>query len=117
MASITITLTDLPEAQVQISTDAERPVVGSGVSPAGAIAMELLGTAFKRGCHVIYDAKEVPLIALALELIDPDGFGFSVTQEVRDRARRVLGRGAVARPIEDGVNIDRVHLLRQGGAL
>lgn len=91
MATITITLIDLPHAHVSVRTDAGRPTIGQGVTPAEALAMELLGTTFKRGAEVVYDARQVPALALARDLLDPDGFGFSVTNEVHDRARDVLG--------------------------
>ncbi|MBO9647387.1 MAG: hypothetical protein J7605_02670 [Variovorax sp.] len=113
MPSITITITDLADAEIRVTTDAQAPTVGTAVSPAQAIAMELLGIAFKRGCFVVYDAKRVPAIALALELLDPEGLGFAVTPEVRDRARVVLGRpGAERRQPMQGVDIDRVHSKR-----
>jgi len=113
LASITITLIDLPNSHVTVRTDADKPAVGVGVTPAQAIAMELLGTALRRGSEVVYDAHQVPAIALAHELLDPEGLGFAVTGEVRERARRVLGRGAVERPPVDGVDIDRVYRTRR----
>lgn len=113
MATITITITDLAAAHVSVCTDASPPAVGRGVTPAEALAMELLGTAFKRGAYVIYDKHQVPAIALALELLDPEGLGFAVTSEVRDRAREVLGRQAIERRIPmQGLDIDQVHRTR-----
>lgn len=117
MATITITLSDLPNSHVSVCTDAEKPTVGHGVTPAQAIAMELLGTAFRRGSTVIYDAHQVPAIALALELLDPDGFGHAVTPEVRDRARRVLGRPEGERKPMAGVDIDIDQVYRTRGLL
>lgn len=102
MAAITITITDQGDAGVVVHTDAEPPQVGRGVSPAQAIAMELLGTAYKRGAEVIYDPQRVPSTALAREILDPEGFGFSVTSEVRDRARNVLGKPSVETPRRRG---------------
>lgn len=112
MATITITITDLAAAHVSVCTDASPPAVGRGVTPAEALAMELLGTAFRRGAHVVYDKHQVPAIALALELLDPEGLGFAVTAEVRDRARVALGRKAVERQAMEGIDIDRVHSTR-----
>lgn len=113
MASLTITITDLPAGHVSVCTDASPPMIGCGVTPAEALAMELLGTAYKRGAHVVYDKHQVPAIALALELLNPEGLGFAVTSEVRDRAREVLGRQAVERrqPTRD-LDIYEVHLTR-----
>jgi hypothetical protein len=109
MASLTITLIDLAGGLVSVRTDARAPTVGRGLTPAEAIAMELLGTSFKRGCEVIYDPHQVPVVALALDLLDPEGLGHAVTRELRDRARRALGRARVDATPTDGVDIDRVH--------
>ncbi len=116
MSSITITLIDLHGGHVSVRTDAAEPQVGAGLTPAQAVAMELLGTALKRGAEVVYDANQVPAIALALELLDPDGFGFAVPLEVRSRARRALGRDKIDRTPTDGVDIDRVHRVRRAAA-
>lgn len=112
MATITITLIDEPNYGVSVRTDAERPSVGRGVTPAEALALELLGTSFRRGAEVLYDRHQVPLVALALELIDPDGFGHAIPREILERARRALGRPPIDRPAPAGVDIDLVHLTR-----
>lgn len=91
MASITITLTDRPDGTVRVCTDGSPPLIGQGISHSQALAMELLGTAFRRQAEVVYDAHQVPAIALAREMLNPEGLGFAVTPEVRDRARDVLG--------------------------
>ncbi len=92
MASITITISDLPHAHVSVCTDADKPVVGRSVTPAEALAMELLGTSFKRGAHVVYDAAQVPALALAMELLSPDAYGWVVPAEIARHARIALGR-------------------------
>jgi hypothetical protein len=113
MAIITITLIDLPDGTVRVCTDGSPPLVGQGLCHSQALAMELLGTAFKRRAEVVYDPHQVPAIALALELLDPEGLGFAVNKEIRDRARLALGRKAVEhRPTMAGVDIDRVHTTR-----
>jgi hypothetical protein len=112
MASITITITDLPHAHIGVCSDAERPVIGHGLSPAQALAMELLGTAFRRGAHVDYDAAKVPLIALARDLVDPEMFGHAVTTEIRNRAMRALGREAVFSDIEPVLSPERAEEIR-----
>ena len=111
MASITITLIDLEGGHVSVRTDADRPMIGKGVTPAQALSMELLGTAFKRGAEVLYDAQSVPAVALALDLLDVDGLAHAVPPEVRDRARRALGRDKVDRTPTDGIDIDRIHRM------
>ena len=112
MASITLTLIDLESGHVSVRTDALRPQVGTGVTPAQALAMELLGTSFKRGADVLYDAQAVPTIALALDLLDADGLAHAVPPEVRDQARRALGRDKIDRTPTCGVDIDRIHRTR-----
>ena len=92
MASITITISDLPHAHVSVCTNADKPVVGRSVTPAEALAMELLGTSFKRGAHVVYDAGQVPALALAMELLSPDAYGWVVPAEIARHARMALGR-------------------------
>lgn len=114
MASITITLTDIGEAQIKVTTDADHPVVGRPVTPAEALAMELLGTSFRRGAEVFYDANQVPLVALALDLMSPEMYGWAVPQEIRRRVRLVLGprMGQLVpqqRTPSAGVDIDAVH--------
>lgn len=91
MATITITISDLPHGHVSVCTDADRPVVGQGVTPAQALAMELLGTAFKRGSDVVYDARRIPCVALAMDLLSPDAYGWAVPPEVARHARSALG--------------------------
>jgi hypothetical protein len=112
MATITITLIDCPDGHVSVRTDADRPMIGKGITPGQALAMELLGTAFKRGGEVVYDPTQVPAIALALELLDPEGLGHAVTRELRDRARRALGRDRIDRTPLGGVDMDRIYRTR-----
>jgi len=91
MPSITITLIDRGQGKVSVHTDAVRPHIGASVTQAQGLAMELLGTSYKRGAEVIYSTDPAPAVALLRELLSPEGFGFAVTAEVRDRAREVLG--------------------------
>ncbi|MEZ2293069.1 hypothetical protein [Variovorax sp. RCC_210] len=112
MANITITIIDCEGGHVSVRTDAAPPVVGKGVTPAQALGMELLGTSFKRGAEVLYSAQDVPTIALALDLLDVEGFAHAVPREVRERARRALGRDKIDRTPTDGVDIDRIHRVR-----
>ncbi|NVM87601.1 hypothetical protein FHT32_001240 [Variovorax sp. SG517] len=109
MSNVTITFVDLGGGNVSVRTDADRPVVGRGVTPAEALAMEFLGTAFRRGAEVRYDAQSVPTIALALDLLDADGLGHAVPGEVRARASRALGREVGTPSSGKGMNIYRVH--------
>jgi hypothetical protein len=112
MATTTITLIDLEDGRVSVRTDADRPTIGQRVTPAQSLAMELLGTSFKRGDEVLYDAQSVPAVALALDLIDAEGLGHAVSGEVRERASRALGRDDEAHSASRGVDIDSVHRTR-----
>ncbi|MBS0427577.1 MAG: hypothetical protein JSR41_09860 [Proteobacteria bacterium] len=121
MASITITIQDGRDLRVQVSTDAARPVVGAPLTPAEQLAMELLGTSHRRHADVVYDPARVPLVALAMDLLHPEQLGLAVPAEVRDRARRSLGRLApteaevIAARLAGGV--DPLSHLRKAAAL
>lgn len=95
MASITITLTDRDGGHVSIRTDAPVPRIGASCSQAQGLAMELLTASTRRGAHVVYDTEHSPAVALLHDLLSPEGLGFAVTAEVRDRAREALGRKRV----------------------
>ena len=112
MASITITIADLPHSHISVCTDAEKPVVGHGLTAAEALAMELLGTAFRLGAHVTYDPAQVPLVSLANDLLHPEAFGHSVTAEIRNRARHALGRAAVLSDVEPALTRERAEEIR-----
>lgn len=112
MATTTITLIDLEDGRVSVRTDADRPTIGQRVTPAQSLTMELLGTSFKRGAEVLYDAQSVPVIALALDLVDAEGLGHAVSGEVRARASRALGRDDDALLTAGGVDIDRMRQTR-----
>ncbi len=93
MATITITITDLDNFQVQVTTDAERPRVGRSTTPAEALAMELLGTSFRRQADVVYDAARIPTVKLTRDLLHPEAYGWAVPVEIHRHARRALGIG------------------------
>lgn len=118
MAAITITISDRAHEPVMVATDADRPQVGRPVSPAEALAMLLLGNAMRQGATVAYSPDAVPLVALALDLMSPEGYGHAVPLEVRQHAKRALGprlgqllRKAFTQPMP-GVDIDAVHSKR-----
>lgn len=121
MASITITLTDQAAYRVHVATDADQPVVGRGVTPAESLAIDLLASALKAGATVAYDAQQVPLVALALDILSPEMYGHAVPPELHRRTRTVLGPRMgqlVPQRLLDGVDIDAVHRTRRaaGGA-
>jgi hypothetical protein len=92
LPSITITISDTARLDVAIvATDGDRPAIGRTLTPAQALAMELLQLCNRYAHEVRYGAEHVPLLALAQELCNPEGLGFACTAEVRDRARRARG--------------------------
>lgn len=121
MATVTITISDIGDAQIKVATDADHPVVGRPVTPAEGLAMELLGTAFRRRATVLYNANEVPLVALAVDLMSPEMYGWLVPPELHRRVKQVLGpRMGQLVPqqptTQSGVDIDAVHRNRSTGA-
>lgn len=112
MSSVTITFIDLADDQVSVRTDAVPPAIGRRLTRAEALAMEFLGTSFRRGAEVIYDRNQVPAISLALELNDPEGLGHAATPCIRDRAREVISSISTHSP-GAGVDIDQIHYTRQ----
>lgn len=91
MASITFTISDRAHEPVIVATDADRPQVGRPVTPAESLTLMLLAIARREGAAVEHNPDAVPLVALALDLMSPEGFGHAVPLEVRQRAKRALG--------------------------
>lgn len=90
MPAITITISDTRDGAV-VATDGDRPAIGRPLSPAQALAMDLLRTCKQQAHEVRFGADQVPLVAFVNELRDPDGLGHACTPEVRSRARQALG--------------------------
>lgn len=88
--TITITLTDRPNGQLSISTDLCGPI-DSLRTPAEAMATCFVEFARLTDATVLQGAEHVPALALAKDLLDPEMYGYAVTPEVHNRARRVLG--------------------------
>lgn len=85
------------DGRVSLITNFPHPSPGRGLNVEGTAALELLRLAQQLGNleKIEYDANHLDpdaaaAIALARELIDPEGFGYSVTPEVGNAARRVL---------------------------
>lgn len=96
MPSITITITDAPAGRgAVVVTDGDPPAIGRTLTPAQALAMDLLRTCKSQAMDVRYGPDQVPLVKLANDLLNPEALGFAVTAEVRDRVREALGRRAV----------------------
>lgn len=96
--TITITITRVGPAEVQAESNLPTPRPGAPLSPQAATALDLLQQVAKQpACRrVVYDASDVDpeaqgCIDLVRELLRPEGYGYSVTAEVRNAARRALG--------------------------
>lgn len=94
-ATITIHITDVPGGGVVVNTSAPSPAVGVRLTPAQALATDLLATCGHRASAVDYWQAQDPAYALAERLLHPEEFGHAVTSEVRAQAARVLGRPGV----------------------
>lgn len=95
---IIIAISANDEGRVALTTNLPRPVPGRGLNTEDAAALELLRmaqhlpnleTTTYDANHLAPDVSEA--FDLIRELINPDGFGYSVTAEVGNAARRVLG--------------------------
>lgn len=92
MPIITITISDqAPGMAPLVVTDGDPPAIGRALTPAQALAMDLLRTCKAQAREVRYGPDNVPLVALAQDLCNPEVFGYAVTAEVRDRARAARG--------------------------
>ena len=90
-ATITIHLTDAPGGAVVVNTSAPSPIVGVHLTPAQALATDLLAQCCHRASDVRHWQTKDPAWALVERLVNPDEFGYSVSAEVFAQAARVLG--------------------------
>lgn len=96
MPNITITISDAPGGRGAIvRTDGEPPAIGRTLTPAQALAMDLLRTCKSQALEVQYGADKVPLVDLANALLTPERLGYTANPEIRDAARVALGGRAV----------------------
>ena len=72
-------------------TSSGTPLPGLRLTPAQALATDLLNTCAHRASDVRYWQGTDRALALVQDLLDPEQFGWSVTVEVHQRARDVLG--------------------------
>lgn len=91
MATVHLTLTDLPSGQVAVHSSFE-PHVGAPTTPAQGLSLDLCSTAAHSGHTVINSERYAPLVVFVNRLLDPEDFGFAVTAEIRNAARDVLGK-------------------------
>ena len=89
--TITIHITDAPGGAVVVNTSAPSPIVGVRLTPAQALATDLLAQCGHRASDVRHWQTKDPAWALVERLVNPDEFGYSVSAEVFAQAARVLG--------------------------
>lgn len=99
MPTITIHVVDHPDGLLTVLTTATAPIPGARLSRAQALGLQMLTTAGRETPHVHYWQRRDKALDLVQDLLDPDGFGYAVTQEVRNAARTVLG---VPHPTDKG---------------
>lgn len=75
-------------------TSAPEPRIGQPLTPEQSVALGMANTAKYQGIKVVHNPQEVPLIALAADILDPEMYGHAVTPEVRRAASKALGRHA-----------------------
>lgn len=90
--TITIHITDIAGGGVTVLTTAGTPLPGLRLTPAEALATDLLNTCARRASDVHYWQGKDRALDLVQELINPDELGYAVTDTVRRRASAVLGR-------------------------
>lgn len=66
------------------------PAVGAKLTDTQSIALAMTNAGKAIGCRVDY-AKGVAVHALARALLDPEGYGYHCSKEMRDAARQALG--------------------------
>jgi hypothetical protein len=96
LKTITIQVIDQPGGGVTVSTNAAQPHVGDRLTPAQALATDLLNQCTHRASDVRYWGDADPARVLLERLLDPDQFGHAVSAEVRHEARLALGRAVAA---------------------
>lgn len=90
MKSITITLLTLPNGTLSVRTDGAPPTVGQQLTASESLHLELMNVCARQVKNLRYGPDTVPLIALAKEMIDREGFGHCLPKEAHAYVRRIL---------------------------
>lgn len=86
-----IALTDDGHGNVLIGTNIAPPVPGAPTTPGQALALELLTQCTRRHVAVCYGPRHVPALALAMDIISPEAYGWATESGAANHARDVLG--------------------------
>ncbi|MFG0786346.1 hypothetical protein [Delftia tsuruhatensis] len=96
--SVVIEIKHVGPGAVQVESNLHTPRVGAPLAPQESAALEMIQHIQRQpACRrVIYDSARVDpdaaaCVALVRDLLDPDGYGYSVSPEVRNAARRAVG--------------------------
>lgn len=96
--SVVIEIKHVGPGAVQVESNLPTPRVGAPLAPQEAAALEMIQHAQRQpACRrVVFDSARVDpdtaaCVDLVRELLDPEGFGYSVSAEVRNAARRCMG--------------------------
>lgn len=89
--TVSIHLIDQPDGSVYVYTTAGSPLPGQRLTPAQALGMDLLNECTHRAKAVRYWHGEDKALQLVRELLNPDQYGYAVSAEVHNAARRVVG--------------------------
>lgn len=111
--TITLVISDTDQRTVHVATTAHAPAVGRTLTPAEALATDLLRTCSHQADQVSYLDQTANLTAMRYalaRLLDPEDLGHQATPEVRDLARVAMGKPATeTRRYTCGADIDAVH--------
>ena len=91
MPTITIHIIDEHNGGIAVLTSAGQPIPGERLTPAKSLALDLLTAAGARAERIVYWHKRDEAMALGQDLLSPEMYGWAVSQEVHNAARRVLG--------------------------
>lgn len=89
--AITIHIIDEHGGAVTVLTSAAAPIPGARLTPAQALALQLLTQAGHATPNLHYWQGRDKALELVEQLLQPEAFGFAVSGEVRNAARQVLG--------------------------
>lgn len=89
-APITIRVSNQPNGDILVQTTAGTLTPNLRLNPALSLACQMLAS-LPKGIKVHYWHDEDKAVELVRQLLNPEGFGYSVTHEVRRAAADVLG--------------------------
>ena len=88
--TITIHISNQPNGDIWVQTTAGTLTPNLKLNPALSLAYQML-SGLPEGIKVHYWHDDDKAVELVRQLLDPEGFGYSVTPEVRRAAADVLG--------------------------